>query len=454
MELTRGGNVPLPAGAMAGQPVEVLVRWQPPAGIDIDTSAFLLTANGRVRSDDDMVFYNQPASPCGAVKRLDKTAGATICERFAIDLARIPADIAEVAFTMTLPDGAGISFQAVRDAQITVQLGSDTLCRYALTDVGTEVAIILGKLYRHGGSWKFRAVGQGFNGGLAALATSFGITVEEPASPPPVPTPPAPTVSVSKINLDKKLEQQAPQLLSLAKKAEVSLSKVNLAKHRAKVALCLDISGSMGSLYSSGAIQRFAEKILALGTRFDDDGAIDLFLFGAKAHDVGEMGIDNFGTVLKDLLRRYPLEGGTNYAKAMTMIRAHYFPDGQGQRRSTPVSAELPVYVMFLTDGQTSDERSCEEQLRWSSYEPIFWQFMGIGKSSKDAAQRGFFARLLATDFSFLERLDTLDGRHVDNANFFSVESPEALSDEALYDRLMAEYPDWVKQAPGKGLIR
>ena len=160
--------------------------------------------------------------------------------------------------------------------------------------------------------------------------------------------------------------------------------KVNLEKHRAKVALCLDISGSMSSSYSSGKIQSLAEQILALGCNFDENGAIDIFLFGAKVHNAGEMNIDNFANFIGQIQQKYPLEGGTYYGKAMSMIREFYFPFSKGQVRNTPLNSSFPVYVMFVTDGAPSDGPNAENQLKWSSYEPIFWQFMAIGKSKKD----------------------------------------------------------------------
>jgi hypothetical protein len=104
---------------------------------------------------------------------------------------------------------------------------------------------------------------------------------------------------------------------------------------------------------------------------------------------------------------------------------------------ATYLKAKMPVYVMFVTDGDTSDESIAEEQIRSSSYEPIFWQFMAIGRGG----------------FSFLRKLDTMSGRYIDNANFFDVDSPDRVPDDKLYDLLMTEYPSWVKQAKLKGLI-
>lgn len=255
----------------------------------------------------------------------------------------------------------------------------------------------------------------------------------------------------------KKVEQEAPQLINLVKKAEICLQKVNLTNHQAKVALCLDISGSMSSLYSSGKIQQLAERILALGCQFDDDGSIDIFLFGAEPHQVGEMTLKNFKNFIPNILNQYPLEGGTYYGKVMKMIRNFYFPMGKGKSKNSPTSANQPVYVMFVTDGATADEDESEKQVKWSSYEPIFWEFMAIGKSRKDVKEGGllgWISKAIASDFSFLENLDDLNDRYIDNADFFSVEDPQLISDDKLYDLLMTEYPDWVKLAKTQNLLK
>jgi hypothetical protein len=255
----------------------------------------------------------------------------------------------------------------------------------------------------------------------------------------------------------KKIEQEAPQLINLAKKADISIQKANLRNHKAKVALCLDISGSMSFLYSSGKIQKFAEKILALGCQFDDNGSIDIFLFGSNAHKAGEMSLGNFKNFIPNMLNQYPLEGGTYYGKVMKMIRSFYFPLGRGGSRTSSVASNQPVYVMFVTDGATADESETQQHVKWSSFEPIFWQFMAIGKSRKDVKGEGFWGWLsqaFASDFTFLEGLDNMSDRYIDNADFFSVEDPETIVDEKLYDLLMTEYPNWVKLAKTKNLLR
>jgi uncharacterized protein YegL len=206
------------------------------------------------------------------------------------------------------------------------------------------------------------------------------------------------------------------------------------------VALVLDISGSMHRLYARGAVQRLAERVLALGLRFDDDGAVDVFLFGKEVHQPGDLGLDGYQSYIADMLKSHPLEFDTRYGAAMTAVRRHYF--GTSGERTEPQPDRVPVYVMFLTDGEPSDKQVATRQIRAASYEPVFWQFMGIGT-------RGF---------PYLQKLDDLDRRYTDNADFFSVSEDELLgrqpiSDDALFDRLMTEYPDWLRRARQQGLL-
>jgi stress response protein SCP2 len=413
-----------------------------------DVSCFGVDANNQLSDDRYFIFYNQKSSPEGALKSLGPQAGDS--EVFHVDLSRLPQTIRKLVFTITL-DGPGTMSQISGGHLRIIDSGREVVgFRFTGADFGDEKAIIAGEIYWKD-MWRFGAVGQGFKGGLSALLKHFGGEEITTPPPPPISQPSQP------VSIEKRLEKEAPQLVSLVKKATVSLEKVGLQDHRAKVALCLDISGSMYPLYSSGKIQLFSERILALGCKFDDDGSIDIFLFGKNAHEAGEMSIGNFDGLINKLLGRYKLESSTYYGKAMKMIRNFYFPDGKGGERRTPVSSNLPVYVMFVTDGATFDEQLTEQQIKWASYEPIFWQFMAIGESKRDVKKRGFLSSLqkaLTSDFAFLERLDTMGGRYIDNANFFSVEDPKAVSDDELFDLLMTEYPEWLELAQSKGLLK
>ena len=228
-------------------------------------------------------------------------------------------------------------------------------------------------------------------------------------------------------------------MLSLVKTAGVSLEKRGLGEHTARVALCLDISASMHGLYKDGAISRLVQRVLALGLRFDDDGAVDVWLFGKEGHTAEPISLANLDAYVPQMLAAHRLEGATYYGKAMVLLRRFYF--GDAVPRSAPLANKVPVYVNFVTDGEPNDRREAETQVRESAYEPIFWQFMGVGKR-----------------FPFLEKLDDLSGRYVDNADFFSVREDELMGrnpipDEQLYERLMKEYPSWLQQARAKGLL-
>lgn len=431
-----------------------------PAGQVFDVSCFGVDEKNQLSDDRYFIFYNQKSSPEGAL--LSTGAQGEDLETFQIDLSRLPKTIRKLVFTITLDSPGNMSQISGGHLKISDENKETARFEFRGTDFKEEKAIIVGEIYWKD-TWRFAAVGQGFKGGLSALLKHFGgeeITPQSPPAPqtaaPPSPLPSTPSSSKA-ISLEKRLEKEAPQLVSLVKKAAVSLKKAGLEEHRAKVALCLDISGSMSSLYSAGKIQHFAERILALGCKFDDDGSIDIFLFGENPHEAGEMSIGNFKGFVNKLLDRYNLEGGTYYGKAIRMIRNFYFPDARGGARNTSLLSPLPVYVMFVTDGATFDEDLTTQQMKWASFEPIFWQFMAIGKSKKDIKSKGFFSslqRAVTSDFRFLEQLDSMQGRYVDNANFFSVEDPVSISDEDLYELLMGEYPGWLKLAKTKGLLK
>lgn len=415
------------------------------AGLTIDFACFGLDASGKLSDDRYMTFFNQPATPCGAVAVKPAVANAM---GLAFDLDRLPAGIERLVLTAAV-DGAG-SMGQLSSGHVRILRQGHEVGNFGFSgaDFMAERALMLAEIYRKDGAWRFGATGQGFNGGLDALVRHFGAVVAEPVAA----AAPAPDLA-KRLNLEKRVATEAPQLVSLVKTVGVSLEKVGLGAHRAKVCLVLDISASMGKLYGAGLVQAFAERILALGCRFDDDGEIDVFLFGRSVHRPAAMTLSNCGGYIKEAIKRHPLEGDTRYGEAIEAVRKFYFPqNGGGEPMSAVTVAQMPVYVMFVTDGGTSDKSFTEKQVRASSFEPIFWQFMGIGKGRKSKAKS--LSMFADSDFPFLERLDELSGRLIDNANFFSVAAPDEYPDEALYDLMMEEYPGWLKLARQKGLLR
>jgi stress response protein SCP2/uncharacterized protein YegL len=451
MQLNRGQRLALSTLSPA-RALRVEVELQ---GVQADVACFGLDAQGHLADEHYMIFYNQATSPCAGVA-LSNPAGNASSVGFDLILDQLPASIERLVFTAAL-DGAG-NMRQLQRGQVVLRANSAEVATFALTgqDFDQERAVMLLELYRKDGAWRMSATGQGFNGGLAALVKHFGgeVAEEVPAvsfpNPAPIltPAPVTPTqtaADAARVSLEKRVEKEAPYLVSLVKKVGISLDKAGLGQHRARVALCLDISGSMHKLYSSGKIDEFTNRILALAARFDDDGELDVFLFGESAHQPAPMQLSNARGYVQRIIQQYPLEGGTDYGKAIALIRRHYFPKSSAAQKR-PQKDHLPVYVMFITDGQTSNESLAERQIMEASYEPIFWQFMGIGKSNK-STKKSFWQQLTETDFSFLEKLDTMDNRFIDNANFFSVETPDQESDEGLYDLLLGEYKEWIPKA-------
>lgn len=442
--LSKGSNTGL-AAAGVGSTVVVTLSWQARPGLDADCSALLL-AGDKVRSDDDFVFYNQPSGADGAVRHLGKQVqGAATVDRVQVATGALPAAVDRVVVAASADGGTFGQLGALSVTVADAATPDTPAVRFDIGDATTETALLFVELYLRGGAWKVRAVGQGYDSGLAGLARDFGVTVDDEPAPVPA-APAAPAISLEKkrlVDLEKKLnDSRAPNasaLVSLVKQAGVSLEKRGLGEHTARVALCIDISASMSGLFRRGAVQRLAERVLALAMRFDDDGAVDVFLFGRDAHVTPPMTLENSADYLQRALKAHPLEGATFYGKAMREVREHYF--GSSAARTSPLKERVPVYVMFLTDGEPNDRKDAEEQVRAGAYEPLFWQFMGIGRR-----------------FPFLEKLDDLKGRYVDNADFFAIGEDELLGrnpvpDEQLFDRLMQEYPGWLPQARAKGLL-
>jgi stress response protein SCP2 len=249
--MTPGSNIPLTAARVA---VDVA------APVRLDVSGLLLGANGKVRSDDDFIFYNQPAGP-GVTHR---SGGGTAPDAILVDTSAVPAGIEKIVVTAS-PDAAGQTFQGI-EPTATLRNADDgsVLATFTPPQLATETALVVIEIYLRNGAWKARAVGQGYANGLAGIATDFGVSVDEeptpaaapapvappapPAPPvapsmpsappawqaPPAPAappaaPPAPPAGSGKINLDKgRVSLQKNQTVSLVKGGRPLLSQVKM----------------------------------------------------------------------------------------------------------------------------------------------------------------------------------------------------------------------------------
>ncbi|MEU1000118.1 TerD family protein [Streptomyces tibetensis] len=232
--MLKGSNTPVPTAAL-----RVELGWRTGAGVpDTDASALLLVS-GKVRSDADFVFYNQPAHSSGAIRHEGKrTTDGRVTDMLLVDLARVEPAIDTVVLAASADGG---TFGQVPDLYIEVQDAAQgtPVARFDNPGATTETAFVLGEFYRRQGAWKFRAVGQGYSSGLEGLATDYGITVDEPQQaapapatappaaypPPPMPqpaAPPPPAAPPTPVRLTKVTLTKAAPSVSLAKQGGTS----------------------------------------------------------------------------------------------------------------------------------------------------------------------------------------------------------------------------------------
>ncbi|MFG3549198.1 VWA domain-containing protein [Streptomyces sp. NPDC047725] len=471
--LSKGANI-----AVDPPTVRVALVWTAAPGVpEVDASALLLTSAGRVRDDGDFVFYNQPRHASGAVRHLGKENGSgSTTDAVEVDLRSLEPGIERVVLCASADGGTfgqvpGLSLRLLDTATRT------ELARFDI-EAGTETALVGGELYLRQGKWKFRAVGQGYASGLAGLATDFGITVDDAppaaapsaathpapqAPPPPQALPPAPGPPVPSAVVPPTTGGAGPRLtkgeerlpvdmrkrLSLRKEqVAVSLRKHGAAGVTARVVLVLDASGSMSFLYSKGVVTDVVERMAAVAAQLDDDGEMQAWTFASNPARLPDLRLGELPEWLRlhvrvgevGLFRRGRKKGlqpeqvdmrdvgiQNEEQKVIAEVRAFV--------RDNP--APVPTLVLFFSDGGVYRNNEIERELRAAVEEPVFWQFVGLGRSN----------------YGVLERFDTLPGRRVDNVGFFSVDDIATVPDPELYDRLLSEFPSWITAAGRAGIL-
>lgn len=236
-------------------------------------------------------------------------------------------------------------------------------------------------------------------------------------APAPVPQPAGhgPAISLDKV---------PSGLVSLTKTAAVSLEKKGLTGQRAAVYLVLDHSGSMSGFYNDGSMQRLAEQALGLSANLDDDGNVPLIYFESHVNQQADARLDNYQGVI-NRTHTSVRWGSTDYARAIDYVTDIHHGN------------PLPGLVIFQTDGEPDSRRDAEAALREASREPLFFAFVGFGDR-----------------VNFLERLDDLRGRTIDNASFFHARDPHRVSDADLYDGITHEYGSWLSAARAAGIVQ
>ena len=416
MKVERGARQNLDANK------SVKVTLKISGGATYDFSCFGVDDKNKLSDDRYMIFYNQTQSPRGEIRYNEISNGA----EFFIDLESLPGTIQKLVFTASI-DGAG-TMGEISAHELTIEGGGENFfAQFGGKDFHQEKAVTSIELYRKNG-WRFQIVARGFDGGLDKLLEFYGGEQVKDEEVKPAPKP-------KKISLEKKISEGAPKLISLVKPLKVELEKRNLQETVAKVALVMDISGSMYDSYRNGAVQEIVNKILPIAVQFDDDGELDFWYYGSSFERRPSVTMGNYQNAVpsnwQTLMRN--LGGGTDALKVMNDVIDEY------------KNSDLPAYVIFITDGEISSDT--KDAVIRSSKMPIFWQFVGIGNSGS-----GFFGKIFG-GYGMLEKLDTLSGRYVDNTNFCALDDFNKVDNSELYSRLLNEFPNWLKAARYKLII-
>ncbi|WP_457852225.1 vWA domain-containing protein [Nocardia fluminea] len=402
--LVKGQN----AGLAAGQ-VVLSVR----GGVAADLSALLVTDAGKVRSDADFVFFNQPQAP-GV-----RLHGAEL----EVSLDAVPVEIAQIRAVITVA-AEGDTFGAAASPVASVADSAGTvLHEYVIDGLGRESVVIALELYRRGDEWKVRAVGQGYAGGFADLVTDHGVSVDDE---------PAAVAEVRTVPGEASLSFEKRQKLDMRKRevAKVLIDKSAFGV-RARVVLVIDKTGSMEKMYRGGTVHRVVERMIPVATQLDDDGVLEAYLYALtylKLPDITVAGAEQWAQTYLHLK-------GTHQGLDYNAIGGRN--DELPIMRAVIETLTEPTLVLFFTDGGFAKKREIAALMREAAHLPAFWQFIGLGTAN----------------FGVLRTLDELDGRVVDNAGFFALDDIDQISDAELYGRLLGEFPDWLRAARTAGIL-
>ncbi|MGW4770854.1 vWA domain-containing protein [Nocardia sp. NPDC004278] len=430
--LVKGQNGPL-----AVSNVVVSVR----SAAAVDVSALLVNDAGRVRTDADFVFFNQPNAP-GVELRSGMPAALVV------STAEVSAEIDRIRVVITLDD-ATATFGQFTPPVATVADGSgNILYEYVIDGLGTESVVIAVELYRRNSDWKIRAVGQGYAGGFAALVTDHGVSVDDepaPVSVAPVgfPAPAATAAPAAPAAAPEVRTVPGEAALSFEKRATLDLRKREVAKVlitknafgiRARVVLVIDKTLSMSRQYSKGVVHRVVQRMIPVATQLDEDGTLEVYLYALSFAKLPDITVEHGDAWAQTFLHLTGIHQGIDYARI------------GGRNDELPIMRDIiaslrpggtPTLVLFFTDGGFAKKREITALMRDASRLPAFWQFVGLGKAN----------------YGLLRTLDEMSDRVVDNAGFFALDDIDQVDDAQLYARLLGEFPDWLRAATRAGIL-
>ncbi|WP_309234888.1 VWA domain-containing protein [Nocardia sp. XZ_19_385] len=403
-------------GALAT--ARVVVSFHSAAAADL--SALLVTAAGKVRSDADFVFFNQPTAP--GVELRTGTPAVLV-----VSLDEVPAEIAQLRAVLTLADADATFGQFGAPVVAVGDDAGNVLYEYRIEGLGTESVVIALELYRRDADWKVRAVGQGYAGGFADLVTDHGVSVDDEA-PPPV-------FEIRTVPDESRLSLKKRERLDMRKRvvAEV-LHTRDVLGVRARVILVIDKTSSISKQYRNKVLHRVVDRMIPIATQLDDDGSLEAYLYArdyAKLPDISVADSDRWADTYLHLTGKHE---GIDYDRLG--MRNDELPI-MGSVMNTFYPGDGPALVLFFTDGGFAQKREIAELMRKASRLPAFWQFVGLGKAN----------------YGVLRNLDEMDGRAVDNAGFFTAEDIDRMDDAELYQRLLGEFADWLHAARAAGIV-
>ena len=229
-------------------------------------------------------------------------------------------------------------------------------------------------------------------------------------------------------------KEESEKRLDLRKETvkKVCLKKTDMSHLISRVAVVLDVSGSMTRAFQSGMVQATLERLLPLAMAFDDDGSMEVWTFDHEFKRYPPITRTNFYNYIAD--NKISARGATLYAPVLCDVGRYFIQEEP---------AKIPTYVIFITDGDNADGPDTDNVIKTLSHFPIFFQFVGIGGTGREG-------------FRYLSKLDDMGGRYVDNANFFAIEDLadiEVIDDASLYTKLLDEYPKWLNYPQVKEMI-
>lgn len=408
MNLQKGQRISL--GQLGLQTKSLIIEIYFDIPLNLDFSCFCLNEHTQLVNDDDFIFYNQLKHLSGGVELILPTINQAI---FRLNLDQIQPQ-QKLVLCATAEQG---TIGQLRTAQLLIKTTDGQQLVNFDIEAGTflqEKAVMLAEFYFKD-TWRIATVAQGFNAGLPALIQHFGGDVQPAEN--------------NKIDLKKKLilekiQQHKPELINLTKQSMIVLEKKNLLNIEANVALVLDVTGSMNHQYKNGDVQKILDRLLPLAMNFDHNQSFECWAFAEKPTQLSNVSLSNIYNFVETDHRGWRLwDCGARWNNEPTAIR-HVLNFYQNSQTS------LPTYVLFISDGGVIKNREIQAIIREASAYPIFWQFVGVG----------------GHNYGALEKLDDLKNRVVDNCDFFAIDHIQQLSETEIYNYLLEEFPDWLKE--------